>query len=818
QVAGAALYDGMKETRAGETNLGNMAGGAASFTFYEVGNAIINKKFHMAGSLSLVGKTTAELNKAAWRIVPGVLGSATQIAASRTVSGDRSEVDFNSTVESLVTGGAMNVVLPWVQHGIGKGIDVASIAAKKSIPFQRYNTDVESEIVKELRDRNPEARVKIEDGKLETVGQISLVRLAKKSSEAEQGHELWHIDAKKNLDRAEDMQKIVNDLRTKQVDKAKEKYFELRNREEVWAQKIEDAIVRGDSNFKVQDVAWRHIDASELRWQRIASDKRYQNQFEHDFEKLKESRGRSVNETDYISNKMAALIDSGDIVGTIRHLYPKMEPNKALMLNDAVEAWSRQHPDISPVNAFIGFKLSAFDKALSAIKFNETGIHRTLKEEIVTGLYEFEPGSNLHKLNEKLSRSYELSDDVQLLIEEFVQKRNVDHKNENFVVPEGMKKNLSELGFDPDLPSHVLRDYEIDCSDLGQDLYSRLNKPTVMEIETALGETDLKTLLESSNVFSEGVGDIARKSLPLPSLLQLTKTFGNKVDVWIDKQRLLNRALYDFTHWLPDLPPSQSSGLGDFLIKNHRQATPALAFIANRWGKLSEVQKVQDFKELAKSIAKSDYPAAKVPQLLDLAVMAGVHPDAYLRLESRFLASLAVPSPFPLNKQWTKDGLRGYFLPRSDVRGLFLGQLTDCCQHAEGVGRDCAWYGQGSPNSGFFIVEDINTKQIVAQSWAWKSEDGGLCFDNIEGTNRCKHSDGNLVQDIYEIAAKELTEQFKVVTVGTQSSDVDVSRWTEAGEMTLKLPSDYIGRSDARKQMVLAEQAMDKTNNAVSNR
>ncbi|MFX4369979.1 hypothetical protein ABTA37_19815, partial [Acinetobacter baumannii] len=78
----------------------------------------------------------------------------------------------------------------------------------------------------------------------------------------------------------------------------------------------------------------------------------------------------------------------------------------------------------------------------------------------------------------------------------------------------------------------------------------------------------------------------------------------------------------------------------------------------------------------------------------------------YPKHEQRFLDSLDTPSPFPLEKSWNVENLTGRFLPRSDPRGLFLGEHTHCCQHPGEAGSACAWFGQENARSGFFVVEN----------------------------------------------------------------------------------------------------------------
>lgn len=79
-----------------------------------------------------------------------------------------------------------------------------------------------------------------------------------------------------------------------------------------------------------------------------------------------------------------------------------------------------------------------------------------------------------------------------------------------------------------------------------------------------------------------------------------------------------------------------------------------------------------------------------------------------------------------------KPDYRFYKLAPGDVRGLVLGEFTDCCQHLSGHGSDCAEHGFSSPHGGFYVLANTKTDQIVAQSWAWRGKKGELVLDSLE--------------------------------------------------------------------------------------
>jgi ankyrin repeat protein len=92
----------------------------------------------------------------------------------------------------------------------------------------------------------------------------------------------------------------------------------------------------------------------------------------------------------------------------------------------------------------------------------------------------------------------------------------------------------------------------------------------------------------------------------------------------------------------------------------------------------------------------------------------------------------AIPDITLDGEAFDKEGYRFRRLEDGDVKGLLLGEFTNCCQHLANQGADCARYGFISEHSGFYVVEDKKTSDIVAQSWAWRGDKGELVFDSLE--------------------------------------------------------------------------------------
>lgn len=288
--------------------------------------------------------------------------------------------------------------------------------------------------------------------------------------------------------------------------------------------------------------------------------------------------------------------------------------------------------------------------------------------------------------------------------------------------------------------------------------------------------------------------------------VRLVNTFGNQSEIWLSKQAEKQISLHDATYWLPLKPAFELKGLGNFLMANRDRNRVHLGLIAKCWPKLSLEERKLSFDKLLEESINKTYVNAKAPHFAREAAKWGTDERDYPELERLYLRSQSVPSPFPLGQVWTESGLVGRFLPRDDVRGMFLGQYTYCCQHPDGEGSGCADYGQESPNAGFFVVENENTGEILGQSFTWKNDAGGVCFDNIEGQRHKIAARTDAVASIYQQAANYLVQNagFNMVTMGTKNSDLDLTRWTSAGKMKCKRPNDYTGITDADEQVLLS--------------
>lgn len=179
--------------------------------------------------------------------------------------------------------------------------------------------------------------------------------------------------------------------------------------------------------------------------------------------------------------------------------------------------------------------------------------------------------------------------------------------------------------------------------------------------------------------------------------------------------------------------------------------------------------------------------------------------------------SVKTPTLLPLTDLYhdRESGMRGYFLPRNDIRGMQLGVLTGCCQHPDGAGEDCAEAGQTHPASGFFVVEDRNGK-IVAQSWMWAAQahgngggGSGIVFDSIETLN-LDSAKRQAVRAVYEQAADSLVTKFDRVLVGAAAT-IPLDDLTKTEHPLWVGDIGYTGTNDSHTQLLWRERTQAKT-------
>ncbi len=108
QIAGAGIYDGMRDPGQGETRLGNALAGASMFGVFEYGNGF-GRNLNFA---SQIGK----------RAAIGFLGAEAGQTVSHLVS-EQKLPTFDQYAQAGISGAVLNVALPPTQHALLKTID-----------------------------------------------------------------------------------------------------------------------------------------------------------------------------------------------------------------------------------------------------------------------------------------------------------------------------------------------------------------------------------------------------------------------------------------------------------------------------------------------------------------------------------------------------------------------------------------------------------------------------------------------------------------------------------------------------------------------
>lgn len=206
------------------------------------------------------------------------------------------------------------------------------------------------------------------------------------------------------------------------------------------------------------------------------------------------------------------------------------------------------------------------------------------------------------------------------------------------------------------------------------------------------------------------------------------------------------------------------------------------------------------------AVAQFAYPAGeRNPALADFCLRHAIterdFTAALALIEDRpAKAGLRIPDASIDGAAFDKPGYRFVKLPAGDPRGLFLGEITDCCQSLGNVGHDCAVHGFTSADGGFYVVEKIETGDIVAQSWAWRGTRGELVLDSLEALGR----DASMTTDQWRKAIGGLAEALAGTTVKTlQIGSAGRTPRDIGWEQTqAAIPVDYQGYRDSNRQLL----------------
>lgn len=230
--------------------------------------------------------------------------------------------------------------------------------------------------------------------------------------------------------------------------------------------------------------------------------------------------------------------------------------------------------------------------------------------------------------------------------------------------------------------------------------------------------------------------------------------------------------------------------------------------------------------------------------LFKIALLSGYNRASENRLAAQMLLSLGVPEYLfdkyldlvKINPPQNSDALlpkvyidgEAYYLPGyfmcklddDDPRGAFLGYPTGCCQHLGSLGATSAIYGVTQSNSGFYIVvkgklpsdlkssKSIPTRNIVAQTWAWRNKNANIMvFDSLE-RNKSKISSEVMLSLFMGIAIHIQKRDPSIEQIYVGKTYELMNYKAAPASLELKYPQtemSYRGYTDARRQFIFLD-------------
>lgn len=181
--------------------------------------------------------------------------------------------------------------------------------------------------------------------------------------------------------------------------------------------------------------------------------------------------------------------------------------------------------------------------------------------------------------------------------------------------------------------------------------------------------------------------------------------------------------------------------------------------------------------------------------------------EIYNEAEVIYYKGLVTPSRFADKPIIYNDNntFRCMVATKEDVRTLFVGEKTSCCQSYGDVGGSCAVDSVINPSSGCLIFESRKNEEepwkIVGCSWFYESQNGkykGLTFDNIE-VETYGHYEEQVKSLFLKMTEEFARDNYKYITVGNGGNDIELDGYKLAPARN-PLPAEYDGYTDAAVQ------------------
>lgn len=131
-------------------------------------------------------------------------------------------------------------------------------------------------------------------------------------------------------------------------------------------------------------------------------------------------------------------------------------------------------------------------------------------------------------------------------------------------------------------------------------------------------------------------------------------------------------------------------------------------------------------KQCVLAAIEKAYPGLDPEMLLETPSVA----EAYQEIGK--LGKAATYSFKIVGKKVTETGWSLEVLPKDSQMNLFIGNLTECCQHLQGAARDICVRGWSDPHSINYVIKSPSGK-VMAHFWTWVDQNGRIVIDSIEG-------------------------------------------------------------------------------------
>lgn len=184
---------------------------------------------------------------------------------------------------------------------------------------------------------------------------------------------------------------------------------------------------------------------------------------------------------------------------------------------------------------------------------------------------------------------------------------------------------------------------------------------------------------------------------------------------------------YHLGHWNPDyanvkpIPPKFHKALVG--------SSEAITWVFDKaldidWGFSNSLKKcilagISKVYEVTPEVAEAIY---KNPGQVDALDFARRNPNGHVETNPAFP-----------RQTWETDKYVLEMLPKQDVKNLFIGNLTSCCQHIHGHARTVCKESWVDPNSINYVIKAKSSGDIYAHFWCWVSAGGDLVIDSVEG-------------------------------------------------------------------------------------